>query len=335
MAQATGIEALTNAYLATGNHAFLNDAHQALPLLETKPPEGVAVKTSLGTRYLQYSFTPGTDIINAFLQTLLGLYDYAQTSSDPTAVSLYNAGNRQAQAELQSFVIGGWSLYQPGQADNLNYHELVTGFLQLLCQKTTISAYCGTYQKFEGDLLTKPQLTLQTTSAPAKKKFNLQFQVSKYASVGVTLRQGSKNFLYTKTSFYAGTRSFPAPKLKAGTYALAMSVTDMNGHYAKLATNLRVCKGSCPPVADAVDPTTGPVPIVTVPLPKPTTTTKTTPTKTTTTKTGTTTVPTTITTPTTPGGGAAPPTTTTTTTTTATDTTTTPPSGGGGVGPPD
>jgi hypothetical protein len=336
MAQATGIEALTNAYLATGNHAFLNDAHQALPLLETKPPEGVAVKTSLGTRYLQYSFTPGTDIINAFLQTLLGLYDYAQTSSDPTAVSLYNAGNRQAQAELQSFVIGGWSLYQPGQADNLNYHELVTGFLQLLCQKTTITAYCGTYQKFEGDLLTKPQLTLQTTSAPAKKKFNLQFQVSKYASVGVTLSQGSKNFLYTKKSFYAGTRSFPAPKLKAGTYALAMSVTDLNGHYAKLATNLRVCKGSCPPVADAVNPTTGPVPTVTVPLPKPTTTkTTTTTTKTTTTKTGTSTLPSTTTTATTPGGGqttlpgGGAPTTTTATTTTPTDTNTT-----GGIGLP-
>ena len=190
MAQATGIEALTDAYLATGNHAFLNDAHQALPLLETKPPTGVAVKTSLGTRYLQYSFTPGTDIINAFLQTLLGLYDYAQASNDPTALALYRAGNRQALAELPSFVIGGWSLYQPGQPDNLNYHELVTGFLQLLCEKTATPAYCKTYQAFEGDLLTKPQLTLDTTSASANRKFNLQFQLSKYAAVGVTLSQG-------------------------------------------------------------------------------------------------------------------------------------------------
>ncbi len=72
MAQATGIEALTNAYLATGNRRYLNDAHQALPLFETAPPTGVAVKTSLGTRYLQYSFTPGTDIINAFLQSAAG-----------------------------------------------------------------------------------------------------------------------------------------------------------------------------------------------------------------------------------------------------------------------
>ena len=235
MAQATGIEALTNAYLATGNHAFLNDAHEALPLLETKPPTGVAVKTSLGTRYLQYSFTPGTDIINAFLQTLLGRYDYAQASNDPTSLSLYNAGNRQAQAELQSFVVGGWSLYQPGQADNLNYHELVTGFLQLLCQKTTVPVYCTTYQKFEGDLLSKPQLTLDTLSASAKKKFNLQFDVSKYASVGVTLSRAARR-PDTKKSFYAGTRSLPAPKLKAGTYPLSMSVTDLNGHYAKLST---------------------------------------------------------------------------------------------------
>ncbi len=51
-------------------------------------------------------------------------------------------------------MIGGWSLYQPGEADSLSYHTLVTGFLKLLCQKTQISAYCTTYQKFETDLLT-------------------------------------------------------------------------------------------------------------------------------------------------------------------------------------
>ncbi|MDE3129775.1 MAG: hypothetical protein KGL16_01355, partial [Acidobacteriota bacterium] len=82
MAQGTGLEALTDAYLATGNSQYLTYAHQALPLLRTKPPVGVGVKTSIGTRYLQYSFTPRTDIINAFLQTLLGLYDYGQVSLD-------------------------------------------------------------------------------------------------------------------------------------------------------------------------------------------------------------------------------------------------------------
>ena len=296
MAQATGLEALTNAYLATKNPQYLSYAHQALPLLETKPPVGVAVTTPLGTRYLQYSFTPGTDIINAFLQTLLGLYDYEQVSLDPVANTLYNAGNRQAQSELNSFITGGWSLYQPGEADPLSYHTLVTGFLKLLCSKTEVPVYCSTYQQFAADLLTRPQLTLETTTATSGKKFSLQFKLTKYAAVGVTLSGSGKNFLYAKKSFYAGTDGFAAPKLKPGTYTLAMSVTDPAGHYASLGTTLQVCKGGCPTSPYAIaPPTTGAVPAVTVPLPAPSTTTTTTPTITSTTTTATTTTPTTTT----------------------------------------
>jgi hypothetical protein len=307
MAQATGLEALTNAYLATKNPQYLSYAHQALPLLETKPPVGVAVSTTLGTRYLQYSFTPGTDIINAFLQTLLGLYDYEQVSLDPLANTLYNAGNRQAQSELTSFVTGGWSLYQPGEADPLSYHTLVTGFLKLLCSKTEVPVYCSIYQQFAADLLTRPRLTLLTTSAAAGKKFSLRFKLTKYAAVGVTLSGAGKNYLYTKKSFFAGTGSFATPKLKAGSYTLAMSVTDPSGHYASLSTPLQICKGGCSASAYAIaPPSTGAVPAVTVPLPAPSTTTTTTPTTTTT---GTTTTGTTPTTP---------PTTTTGTTTTST-----------------
>jgi len=303
MAQATGLEALTNAYLATGNSQYLTDAHEALPLLETAPPTGVAVKTALGTRYLQYSFTPNTDIINAFLQTLLGLYDYALVSHDPVANALYAAGTHQAQAELRSFIVGGWSLYQAGDADSLSYHTLVTGFLKLLCQKTRISVYCTTYQRFEADLLTRPQLTLETTSAIAGKKFGLNFKLSKYAGVGVTLNQGATNYIYEKKTFYAGTRSLLAPKLKIGTYSLTMSVTDPVGHYAKLTTGLQVCKRKCPVQPYAIQPTTGTPPTVTVPIPTPTRTGTTT-TPTTTTPTSTSTTPTG--TSTTGGGGISP-----------------------------
>jgi hypothetical protein len=341
MAQATGLEALTNAYLATKNQQYLSYAHDALPLLRTRPPVGVAVPTQLGTRFLQYSFTPGTDIINAFLQTLLGLYDYQQVSLDPVASDLYNAGTAQAEAELKTFVVPGWSLYQPGEADPLNYHQLVTGFLKLLCQKTQVPVYCTTYQQFAGDLLNRPQLTLFTTSAAAAQRFGLRFRLTKYAAVGVTLSRGGRNYLYTKRSFFAGTRAFNSPKLRAGTYDLAMSVTDPAGHYGSLSTSFRVCRGGCPAQPDAIAPTTGAVKTVTVPIPPPLTTTPTggcgatgtgttTTATTTTTTTGTTTTATTTTTTTTSGatttGTTTTPgaTTTTPTTTTCTGTTTTP-----------
>ena len=84
----------------------------------------------------------------------------------------------------------------------------------------------------------------------------------------MTLSAGGKNYLYAKQSFYAGTNAFTTPKLKAGNYSLAMSVTDPAGHYAKLSTTLQACKGGCPAAPYAIDPTTGPVPTVTVPAPE-------------------------------------------------------------------
>jgi hypothetical protein len=299
MAQATGIEALTNGYLASGNAGYLTEAHNALPLLETPPPTGVEVTTPLGARFLQYSFAPKTDIINAFLQTLIGLYDYEQVSHDPTALTLFNLGNAQAQSELPSFVVNGWSLYQPGQLDNLNYHELVTGFAQSLCKKLNVPVYCNTYTTFESDLNTHPTLAQVTTQASANKKFQLKFELSKPAYVGITLSQGSKNYIYTKIEFRSGIQYFKAPKLKAGTYNLAMSATDLVGHYVKLTSEVQVCNGTCSGP--------GPVPV----------TTGTTTTSTSTTTTGTGTTPTTTTTSTTS------PTTTATTPTTTTGTTTT------------
>jgi hypothetical protein len=284
MSQATGIEALTNGYTATGNAAYLTEAHDALPLLETAPPAGVEVTTPLGARFLQYSFAPKTDIINAFLQTLIGLYDYEQVSHDPTAQTLFNLGNAQAQSELPSFVVNGWSLYQPEELDNLNYHELVTGFAQSLCQKLKLPVYCNAYSAFESDLSTHPTLAQATAQASANKKFQLSFQLSKPAYVGITLSQGGKNYIYTKTLFASGTQYFKAPKLKAGDYNLAMSATDLVGHYTKITGTLQVCKDSCPAP-----------PVTTTPTTTTTTSTGTTPTTTTTSTTSTTTTGTTTT----------------------------------------
>ena len=156
MSQGTGIEALTRAYLASHNPDYLQLAHEALPVFTAPPPVGVRVATPLGARYVQYTFTPGTSIINAFLQSLIGLYDYAQVSHDPLAQQLFNAGNAEAEAEVPQFDTGAWSLYQPGIEDTLSYHELVTGFLQQLCTRTKAPVYCTTAQHFTAYLTTPP-----------------------------------------------------------------------------------------------------------------------------------------------------------------------------------
>jgi D-glucuronyl C5-epimerase-like protein len=172
MAQGTGIEALTRAYmtLATASRKptgggslasppaakYLQIAHRALSIFTVAPPVGVRVGTALGARYLQYSFAPGIDILNAFLQSLIGLYDYAQASGDRLAAGLFAAGDRQAQAEVSQFDTGSWSLYQPGVLDSIDYHKLVTGFLQELCDRTKASAYCQEASRFQSYLSHPP-----------------------------------------------------------------------------------------------------------------------------------------------------------------------------------
>jgi hypothetical protein len=159
---------------------------QALPVFSTPPPTGVGVKTRLGMRYVQYSFASAAneEVINAFLQTLIGLDDYAQASGDPVAQRLFAAGDAEAEAELPHFNTGAWSLYQPGLEDDLSYHQLVTGFLQQLCSMTKTTIYCSTAAAFQLDLKTPPALKLVTTRVKANKPTDVYFTVSKISRVG-------------------------------------------------------------------------------------------------------------------------------------------------------
>jgi hypothetical protein len=242
MSQGTGIEALTRAYLAFHDSSYLQLAHQALPLFTAPPPLGVSVATPAGARYVQYTFTPGTSIINAFLQSLIGLYDYAQASGDPVAQQLFAAGNAEAQAEVPSFDTGAWSLYQPGVEDTLEYHQLVTGFLQQLCDRTQAPAYCVAAQHFTAYLTTPPTLQLLTQRLRKGKPATIQFQLSKFSRVGiVVVGPGGHTLFATSARFGYGTRSFAVPALKhKGTYTIRLAATDLAGNFNRIVGAIQV-----------------------------------------------------------------------------------------------
>jgi D-glucuronyl C5-epimerase C-terminus len=244
MSQATGLEALSRAYQATKDPTYLNVATAALPIFSVAPPVGVNVKAGAGTRFLQYTFAPSTDIINAFLQTLVGLYDFAQLSGNPTAAKLFAAGNAQAQAELPGFDTGAWSLYQPGIEDTLDYHQLVTGFLQQLCGRTAAPVYCTTAQDFQSDLTTPPALTQLTGKVRDKASFALRFRLSKISHVGVVVTDASDTTVFaTSASFGYGARSFTIPRIKQpGPYGVVLTATDLAGNFARITGNLQVTR---------------------------------------------------------------------------------------------
>jgi D-glucuronyl C5-epimerase C-terminus len=255
MSQGTALEALTRASKAFGqssgsggttyqppSNSYLQIAQRALPIFTVPPPVGVRVATPLGARYLQYSFTPGTDIINAFLQSLIGLYDYAHVSDDREAQRLFAAGDAQARAELPRFDSGGWSLYQPGVEDTVDYHTLVTGFLDQLCTRTGAPVYCTTAQRFHADLTTPPALQLLTTQSTPKTPFAIRFSVSKYAHVGIVVVRGGTTVFLTSGYFSNGVNAFELPPLPAASYTVRLAATDLPGNFNRIVGTLQVSR---------------------------------------------------------------------------------------------
>jgi hypothetical protein len=302
MADGTALVALSRAYLATGNHAYLVDGAELLPVLRDPPPRGLAVPTASGLRYLQYSFAPNLDIINAFLQTLIGLYTFSHVSGNLLSLRLFNAGNAEAQAELPSFNTGAWSLYQPGVEDTLSYHQLVTGFLEQLCSLTIAPVYCQTSAAFQTDLKTPPALAQLTLATAPKRTFAMTFGLSKASHVGIVISgpvpataagqspsgaaQGPTVFS-TSGDYAHGTNAIRVPALKAGTYVVHLTATDLAGNFARITGTLTVAGSRT--VTTTMPALTTPTPTVTTPTTTTATTTTTTATTVTTTTTPTTT----------------------------------------------
>ena len=240
MTQGTALEALGRAATTFGPNPYLQLGQQALALFTVRPPVGVRIATPLGARYLQYSFTPQTDIINAFLQSLIGLYDYAQASGSAEAHQLFASGDAQAEAELPRFDTGAWSLYQPGIEDSLDYHVLVTGFLDQLCGLVHAQVYCTTAKHFHAYMTTPPVLGLLTTHVRRRRAFSLRFTLSKYSNVGIVLARGSQDVFLTSADFPYGTDSVTVPPLHRGTYTVRLRATDLPGNTARITGTLRV-----------------------------------------------------------------------------------------------
>jgi len=137
LSQGTGVQVLARAYSRLKVPAYLTAAQQALGVFQHPPPAGVRVATRAGARYAEYTYNPGDRILNGFIQSLVGLYDYAALTKDPLGLRLFEQGDAQARLEVPQFDTGAWSLYDQYEESNLNYHELLTEFLHHLCERTS------------------------------------------------------------------------------------------------------------------------------------------------------------------------------------------------------
>ena len=112
MAQATGIQALGRAAQLLHEPKYDATARRALGAFTTAPPTGVRTTGPRGgVAYLQYSFAPRLYIFNAFLQSLIGLYDFSNLTGDARARACTPTPIDEARAEVPYSDVGDWSLY--------------------------------------------------------------------------------------------------------------------------------------------------------------------------------------------------------------------------------
>ena len=136
---------------------------RGLNIFERAAPEGVRVPAGAGAHYAQYSFEPGLRILNGFIQSLVGLYDYGRNAADERAKALYATGEARARQEVPTYDTGAWSLYSRGTVtheSDLGYHTLLRDFLKSLCTRTAEPTYCGAVENFTADLTTAPVVRL-------------------------------------------------------------------------------------------------------------------------------------------------------------------------------
>jgi hypothetical protein len=160
LSQGTALQLLSRDYSRFKEPAVLTAAQEALGIFKTPPPSGVRVTSSLGAHYLEYTYAPTDRILNGEIQALVGLYEYTSITKDPTGLALFEAGDAEERARTPLYNTGYWSMYDQYGESDLNYHELLTEFLQHLCERTR-----------KGEPLTATPApaapTTPTTTAPA------------------------------------------------------------------------------------------------------------------------------------------------------------------------
>jgi hypothetical protein len=136
LSQGTALQVLARSWQRFKEPELLTAAQQALGIFQTPPSSGVQVKTAAGAEYAEYTYAPSDRILNGFVQAVIGLYDYTQITKDPLGLKLFEMGDAEARVEVPHYDTGAWSLYDQFSESNLNYHELLTEFLQHLCERT-------------------------------------------------------------------------------------------------------------------------------------------------------------------------------------------------------
>ena len=238
LSQGTGLQALARSAQRLGRQAdILPIIERGITIFETRTPRGVRVPTADGgAHYAQYSFARRLRILNGFVQSLVGLFDYATITGDQTALTLFRAGEQEAEREVPEYDTGAWSLYSRGSStheSDLSYHVLLRDFLSNLCDRTQVPVFCDTAQRFTDDLTTPPVVTVPAGQRPRARRWShLRLHLDKMSAVTVKVMRGDATVLsrYLGTIAYGDhSIGYTAPR-RAGAYDVQVTARDLAGN---------------------------------------------------------------------------------------------------------
>lgn len=221
---------------------YLQIAEQALPVYEHASPVGIRAGGPRGNHYLIYSFDRGMRVGNAFMESLVGLWDYWQISGDKRARSLFIRGDREAKYELPRYDTGAWSLYSLGGAESdLNYQRVFRDFLSNLCDRTKEATYCSKAAAFDRYLREPARVAIVGPgTARVNKLTRIAIRVSKISCLSIQILQGDTVVYQPTWYFPRGVHSFPWVPPRAGSYHVHVLARDLVYHQSRADSDLRV-----------------------------------------------------------------------------------------------
>ena len=245
MVQAVAAQALAGAGTLLGDPTLTSASQR---VYKTVPSLTRSVQTGPWIRL--YAFNNET-VLNAQLQTIVSLQDYATKTGDQAAVNLAARLQAAAIGLLPRFDTGYWSLYSLGGVEApLDYHQYVVRLLTMLSKRTldpTLTAYAA---RFSDDLHQPP--VVKNGPAPGaiypwpqdgyRDYARYSFWISKRSTVRLQVQQAGKPSVVTRgwhTAIWSPGRIAPelyTPTLHAVDVAGNSSDTDLSAVEVRVDT---------------------------------------------------------------------------------------------------
>jgi hypothetical protein len=231
MAQAVAAQALGRAADLLSDASLLDAADGAYA-----PVSSLVTQMSAGPWIRLYSFARAP-VLNAQLQTILSLDDYAEISGNDDAAAVVERLKAAAKAFLPRFDTGYWSLYSlAGDESPRSYHEYVVSLLRTLANRDADPVWKATADRFAAYEIQPPILkpgpavpTLYPRPADGfrdEARFHVWLSKLSYVTLKLAGRSSTVQLGHgPHTLVWA-----PGPGRAPGLYHPLVRATDQNGH---------------------------------------------------------------------------------------------------------